>query len=222
MQRRHFIHKLTCTRLPSSSPDGQPSCTNLRRYFLSFYPNLWEKSFRLIDLRSPQIQPLFHLCFTAKTQYQKFVWHFRLERQLLYTTKTQYRKFETNIPRKGIVWPRSQFTFMCLWQIYIFPQSVCLFCCWKYVDWSREYINRSQTHECGNWDWSRAIPFLGIQKWGFSLPCSQYWWLYASRQNFFLNRLMHWSSLESRDRHYNYREKSSGQCRLFSANSTRS
>jgi hypothetical protein len=25
-----------------------------------------------------------------------------------------------------------------------------------------EYINRSQTHECGNWDCGRAIPFLGI------------------------------------------------------------
>jgi hypothetical protein len=44
--------------------------------------------------------------------------------------------------------------------IYIFPESV-----WstysaagKYVDRSWEYINRSQTHKCGNWDWSRAIP----------------------------------------------------------------
>jgi hypothetical protein len=27
--------------------------------------------------------------------------------------------------------------------------------------------NRSQTHECGNWDWSRTIPFLGIHKWDF-------------------------------------------------------
>ncbi len=24
------------------------------------------------------------------------------------------------------------------------------------------YINHSQTHECGNWDCGRAIPFLGI------------------------------------------------------------
>jgi hypothetical protein len=26
------------------------------------------------------------------------------------------------------------------------------------VDRSWEYINRSQTHELGNWDWGRAIP----------------------------------------------------------------
>ncbi len=28
-------------------------------------------------------------------------------------------------------------------------------------------INRSQTHEFRNWDWGRAIPFLGIHKWDF-------------------------------------------------------
>jgi hypothetical protein len=41
-------------------------------------------------------------------------------------------------------------TFMCLWAIYIFPRLICLFGCRKYVDRSSEYINRSQTHECGN------------------------------------------------------------------------
>ncbi len=43
------------------------------------------------------------------------------------------------------------FAFMCLWAIYIFPGSVCLLCWRKYVDPSWDYINRSQTHECGNW-----------------------------------------------------------------------
>ncbi len=37
----------------------------------------------------------------------------------------------------------------------------------KYVDQSWKHINRSQTHECGNWDWGRAIPFLGMHKWVF-------------------------------------------------------
>jgi hypothetical protein len=31
-----------------------------------------------------------------------------------------------------------------------------------YVDRSWEYINRSQTHECGNWVCGCEIPFLGI------------------------------------------------------------
>jgi hypothetical protein len=71
----------------------------------------------------------------------------------------------TNIPRKGTARPIS--TFMCLWAIYIFPGSICLFCCKKYVDRSREYINRSQTHQCGNLDWGRAIPIKGIHKCDF-------------------------------------------------------
>ncbi len=30
-----------------------------------------------------------------------------------------------------------------------------------------EYINSTQTHECGNWDTGRAFPFLGTHKWDF-------------------------------------------------------
>ncbi len=30
-----------------------------------------------------------------------------------------------------------------------------------------EYIYHSQTHECGNWEWGRAIPCLGIHKFKF-------------------------------------------------------
>jgi hypothetical protein len=58
-------------------------------------------------------------------------------------------------------------TCMCLWAIYIFPQWICLFCCRKYVDRSWEYINRSQTHECVNWDWGRAIRRKELHKWNF-------------------------------------------------------
>ncbi len=55
-------------------------------------------------------------------------------------------------------------TFMCLWANYIFPRWVCLFCWRKYVDWSWEYVNRSKTHEWGNWGWGLAIPRKGIYK----------------------------------------------------------
>ncbi len=86
-----------------------------------------------------------------------------------HTAKTKYQNFETNVPRKGISGSQSQFphSCMCLWAIYIFPRSVCLFCRRKYVDRSWNYINRSQTHECGNWGWGRAIPRKGIHKWDF-------------------------------------------------------
>ncbi len=48
-------------------------------------------------------------------------------------------------------------TFMCLWAIYIFPGLVHIF-----PPAEKEYIIRSQTHECGNWDRDPDIPFLGI------------------------------------------------------------
>ncbi len=52
--------------------------------------------------------------------------------------------------------------FKCLWAIYIFPGSVHIFPPAEMAAPSREYIIRSQTHECGNWDWGPDIPFLGI------------------------------------------------------------
>ncbi len=45
-----------------------------------------------------------------------------------------------------------------------FQERSVYFAAAKYVDPSWEYINRSQTHECGNWDWGRAIPRKGIKK----------------------------------------------------------
>jgi hypothetical protein len=59
------------------------------------------------------------------------------------------------------------------WEIYIFPGLAAHSAAGKYVNRSWEYINRSQTHECGNWDWGRAIPRKGINKWDF--PCCVCW-----------------------------------------------
>jgi hypothetical protein len=113
---------------------------------------------------SPSLQSYHYTILYSKT-FHKCIIHF-----FSYcTAKTKYRNFETNIPRKGVSVPIS--TFMRLWVIYKFPRSVCLFCWRKYVDRSWDYINRSQTHECGNWGWGRAIPRKGMQSEIFVAVC---------------------------------------------------
>ncbi len=89
--------------------------------------------------------------------------------QYIHTAKTQYRKFKTNIPRKRIARLQSQFPHSCFCEWFIYSHHLSAYSAvGKYVNRSWEYINRSQTHECGNWGRGCAIPFLGIHKWGFS------------------------------------------------------
>ncbi len=54
-------------------------------------------------------------------------------------------------------------TFMFLSAIYIFPRSVCIIFCRKIGEIVRIYKSLT-AYECGNWDWGRAVPFLGINK----------------------------------------------------------
>jgi hypothetical protein len=73
-------------------------------------------------------------------------------------------------------------TFICLWAIYIFPESVHIFPPAGTADPWWEYIIRSQTHECGNWDWGPDIPFLGLlfQIFGILSLQSRMWMLRIS------------------------------------------
>jgi hypothetical protein len=67
------------------------------------------------------------------------------------TEKTQCRKFETNIPRKGIARSQSNFPHLCVCGRFIYLHDRSAYSATgKYVDRSWEYINRSQTQECGN------------------------------------------------------------------------
>ncbi len=66
----------------------------------------------------------------------------------------------TNTENSKQIFPEKELRFhsshSCVGERYfIFPWSVCLFCCRKYVDRSWEYINRSHTHACENWYWAR-------------------------------------------------------------------
>jgi hypothetical protein len=68
----------------------------------------------------------------------------------LQTAKTVYRKFETNIPRNETARPQSQFlrVHSCFCARFIFPRSICLFCCRKIGG----PIMGMWKHECGNRD----------------------------------------------------------------------
>ncbi len=80
---------------------------------------------------------------------------------LLLLCKTQYWKYQTNNPS-------SQFPRSCVCERFMYCHDGSAYsAAGKYVDRSWEYIYRKQTHECGNWDWGRTIPFLAIYKWDF-------------------------------------------------------
>ncbi len=84
-------------------------------------------------------------------------------------------KIRNKYPRKGIARPQSQFPDSCVRERFIYSHDRSAYSAlgnmWI-VDRSWEYINRPQTHECGNWDEGRAIPRKGIHKWDFR--CSVY------------------------------------------------
>jgi hypothetical protein len=76
---------------------------------------------------------------------------------------TLQRKSHFCIPRKGIAGPQSQFQHLCVCERFIYSQDRSTYLpAAEKADWWWEYINRSQTHECGNWDWGCAIHFFGI------------------------------------------------------------
>ncbi len=104
--------------------------------------------------------------------------------------KDKIPKFRNKYSHKrniGVSVPIS--TFMRLGEIYIFPRSVSLFCWRKYVDRWWVYINRSQTHECWNWGWGRAIPRKGIHKGDFR--CSVYYKLKKPKGRKVRNLIFH-------------------------------
>ncbi len=76
---------------------------------------------------------------------------------------------ETVISKTELCGSGSQFLHSCICARFIFPGSVCLFCC-SHIE---RLILGSQTHDCGNWDWGRTIPRKSIHNWDFL--CSVGW-----------------------------------------------
>ncbi len=76
--------------------------------------------------------------------------------------------FEINIPRKWIARPHCQCPHSCVCEQFMYFQDHSA--ARKYED-LRKYINRSHTHECGNWDTRPCTSFSGNTQMGFSLQC---------------------------------------------------
>ncbi len=109
-----------------------------------------------------------NLCNFAKNSKYALQMNGRWESNIIFCFPFMYsQKWNCYFQNRIIMFHLPVRTLIYLWEIYIFPKSVCLCCCRKYVDRSWECINRSQTHECWNWDWSCAIPRKGIHKWDF-------------------------------------------------------
>ncbi len=82
------------------------------------------------------------------------------------TAKTQYpifEKFNQIFPEMELHGLSPNFPQSCLWAIYIFQQSDCLFCCRKKCG---PILGMYKSLK-GTWAWRRSIPFLGIRKWDF-------------------------------------------------------
>ncbi len=90
-----------------------------------------------------------------------------------YTAKTQYRDFETNIPKeRNCTASQSQFPHSCVCERFIYSHDwSAYFAAGKSVDRSWELVNRSQTHECGNWDWGPAQFLFWESINGIPLQC---------------------------------------------------
>ncbi len=81
----------------------------------------------------------------------------------VFTAKTKCRKFETDIPRNGISGSQSQFPHSCVCERIMYIPTMGLPFLLEEI--CRPilgiYKSLTQTHECRNWGWGRAIPRKG-------------------------------------------------------------
>jgi hypothetical protein len=77
---------------------------------------------------------------------------------LFFSTNTLQRNSHACIPFLGIARPQSQFPHSCVWERFIYIPRIGphIFLQQNMVIDGGNYLNRSRTHECGNW-----VSFLG-------------------------------------------------------------
>jgi hypothetical protein len=84
----------------------------------------------------------------------------------VHPAKTQYRKFEINIPEKELRgYSPNFYIHVSVSDLFISPIGLHILLQEnRWTEAGNIYISPTQTHECGNWNYGRAIPFLGTHK----------------------------------------------------------
>ncbi len=88
--------------------------------------------------------------------------------------------------RLNVLYPNS-YTHISVKDLYISRIGTSILLHAKYVDRSWEYINRSQTHECKNWDMRPRNSYSGNTSIGFSVECSS-WTLTSHSSDYKYNK----------------------------------
>jgi hypothetical protein len=168
-----FLVGSTCIYLePAFAPDGKKSASHrlAHAYSLSraFHPIISAHRNRQINFNREGggYFGLFFLPCTAK-EIALFVQPSNREVFTLRSSVSLSRRCKENpiyvFLFLGIARPQSQFSHSCVCERFIYSQDRSTFFLQQNrqtVHWNM-CINRSQTHECGNWVCDSAIPFMG-------------------------------------------------------------
>ncbi len=113
---------------------------------------------------------VWQLWYTANEGLVRFQYKWLVPIYVFLEMKQLFPKKNYNVP--------SPSSYTCICERFINLQNQSAYsAAGKYVDQSWQYINFSQTHECGNWDWGRTISRKGMLKWDFSCSVQCYFTL---------------------------------------------
>ncbi len=127
-----------------------------------------------INIDSVSLSPLslsLHLSFSSSLPLPfslSFHLSFSSSLPLPFSAKTQCENSKKIFQEKEFRSHRFRFPDSCVCERFIYSHDRSAYsAAGKYVERSWEYIYKSPTHECGNWDWGRASPRKGVRKWDF-------------------------------------------------------
>ncbi len=120
---------------------------------------LWQRQKTLTVLEHFKSNTVPYLPCVNNLSSYIFISRWQFISLVICTEKNQCRKFETNLTSKGNAQPKSQFPHSCVCEQFIYSHDWSAYSpAGKYGDLSLECLNRSQTHEHGNWTKAAQFP----------------------------------------------------------------